>query len=52
MRALLALIALAALLVACGFKGPLYLPQDKPAAKKPTPDSTTQERENKKPSSQ
>jgi predicted small lipoprotein YifL len=33
MRALLLLIVLAA--AACGYKGPLYLPKDKPAAQKP-----------------
>jgi predicted small lipoprotein YifL len=37
MRALLLLIAVAVLLAACGYKGPLYLPKDKPAAKKPAP---------------
>jgi predicted small lipoprotein YifL len=25
------------LIAGCGYKGPLYLPQDKPAAKKPAP---------------
>ncbi|MDP1673515.1 MAG: lipoprotein [Burkholderiales bacterium] len=25
------------LFAGCGYKGPLYLPQDKPAAKKPAP---------------
>lgn len=35
MRALLLLIALAALLAACGYKGPLYLPKPKPEAQKP-----------------
>jgi predicted small lipoprotein YifL len=34
MRFLLTLVV-AALIAGCGFKGPLYLPQDKPAASKP-----------------
>ena len=36
MRALLLLIVLAAVTAACGYKGPLYLPKDKPPrAQKP-----------------
>ena len=35
MRALLLLIVLAATAAACGYKGPLYLPKDKPGAHKP-----------------
>jgi len=35
MRALLPLLMLAALLAACGYKGPLYLPKPKPEAQKP-----------------
>jgi predicted small lipoprotein YifL len=35
MRALLPLIILASLLAGCGYKGPLYLPKDKPGAQKP-----------------
>jgi predicted small lipoprotein YifL len=35
MRALLPLILLALTLAGCGYKGPLYLPKDKPAAQKP-----------------
>lgn len=29
------MLAVAALIAGCGFKGPLYLPQDKPAPAKP-----------------
>ena len=35
MRTVYTLIALAALLAACGHKGPLYLPMPKPGAQKP-----------------
>jgi predicted small lipoprotein YifL len=35
MRALLPLIALAALLAGCGTKGPLVLPKPKPGTQKP-----------------
>jgi predicted small lipoprotein YifL len=31
----LATLVVAALIAGCGFKGPLYLPQDKPAPTKP-----------------
>ncbi|MDH3286393.1 MAG: lipoprotein [Betaproteobacteria bacterium] len=49
MRAPLTLIVLAALLVACGFKGSLYLPPpEKPEAQKPAPQSAP-ENEKKKP---
>lgn len=51
MRALLTLIVLAALLVACGYKGPLYLPPETPEAQKPAPQPAP-ENENKKPPSQ
>jgi len=51
MRASLTLIILAALLSACGFKGPLYLPPEKPVAQKPAPQPAP-ENERKKPSSQ
>lgn len=37
MRALLPLIVLASMLAGCGYKGPLYLPKDKPGAQKPAP---------------
>lgn len=47
MRALISLIALAALLVACGYKGPLYLPKPKPEAQKPAPPPAPQENEKK-----
>jgi len=45
MRAFLALIVLSALLAACGYKGPLYLPPPEPppqpeaAPKKPAPEN-------------
>jgi predicted small lipoprotein YifL len=52
MRAPLSLIVLAALLVACGYKGPLYLPSpEKPEAQNPAPQPAP-ENENKKPPSQ
>jgi predicted small lipoprotein YifL len=51
MRALFTLIILAALLVACGYKGPLYLPPEKPEAQKPAPQPTPED-EKKKPTSQ
>lgn len=50
MRASITLIVLAALLAACGYKGPLYLPPEKPVAQKPAPQPAS-ENENKKPSS-
>lgn len=34
MRALVSLIVCAVLVAGCGYKGPLYLPKDKPGAKK------------------
>ena len=51
MRALISLIALAALLVACGYKGPLYLPKPKPEAQKPAPPPASQPDEKKMPQS-
>ena len=50
MRTFLALIALAVHLAACGYKGPLYLPPEKPAAQAPAPEPPA-EKENKKPPS-
>ena len=47
MRALLTLIVLALLLPACGYKGPLYLPKDKPEAKKPVAAEPKKEEEKK-----
>lgn len=46
MRALLPLIVLVAMLAGCGYKGPLYLPKDKPGAQKPaeTPAAKPQEK--------
>ena len=35
MRLLLVLLTAVTLAGGCGYKGPLYLPEDKPAAKKP-----------------
>jgi predicted small lipoprotein YifL len=32
---LISTLVVAALIAGCGFKGPLYLPQDKPAPSKP-----------------
>jgi predicted small lipoprotein YifL len=51
MRTFLALIALAVPLAACGYKGPLYLPPERPVAQEPAP-KPVPENENKKPSSQ
>jgi predicted small lipoprotein YifL len=49
MRALISLIALAALLAACGYKGPLYLPKPKPEAQKPAPPPAPQQDDKKPP---
>ena len=49
MRAVICLIVLAASVAGCGYKGPLYLPKDKPGAQKPAaqkpapPDAKPQE---------
>ena len=51
MRATLTLILAAALLTACGYKGPLYLPKPKPEAQKPAMPPASQETE-KKPGAQ
>lgn len=51
MRAPFMLIILAALLAACGYKGPLYLPPEKPEAQAPAPQPAP-ENEKKKPPSQ
>lgn len=50
MRAFLALILLSMLFAACGYKGALYLPQEKPAAQKAAAEPAS-ENEDKKPSS-
>jgi len=47
MRALLLLIAVAALSAGCGYKGPLYLPKPKPEAQKPATPPASQENEKK-----
>ncbi len=49
MRALLTLIILAALLLACGYKGPLYLPAETPEAQKPPPQPTPEDEKKKPP---
>ena len=51
MRTPFALIALVMQLAACGYKGPLYLPPEKPAAQESAPQPAP-EKENKKSSSQ
>jgi predicted small lipoprotein YifL len=53
MRIPLLLLATAALLTACGLKGPLYLPEQKPAAAQPTPPAAapTQSDDKKSPGS-
>jgi len=48
MRAFITLIVLAAVLTACGYKGPLYLPKEKPPAQKSAPQPEEKE---KKPAS-
>lgn len=50
MRAFITLIVLVALVAACGYKGPLYLPPEKPVAQKPAPPAPDNEK--KKPASQ
>jgi predicted small lipoprotein YifL len=48
MRALLLLIAVAALSAGCGYKGPLFLPKPKPEAqKKPATPPVTPQKEQK-----
>lgn len=47
MRVLLSLIACALLVAACGYKGPLYLPKDKPSKQKPAPVQEQKEEEKK-----
>ena len=49
MRALLALLTAAALAAGCGYKGPLYLPEDKPAPKKPVIKKPAPQQPEKKP---
>ena len=51
MRTFLALVALIVPLAACGYKGALYLPPERPAVEEPAPEPAP-ESENKKPSSQ
>jgi len=48
MRKTFLLLILAAILAACGLKGPLYLPQQKPAAAPPPAASNTQTDDEKK----
>jgi predicted small lipoprotein YifL len=49
MRTIPSLIACALLVAACGYKGPLYLPKDKPKAEKRAPaQQPKQEEEEKK----
>ncbi|MDH5535230.1 MAG: lipoprotein [Betaproteobacteria bacterium] len=40
------LIVLAAVVTACGYKGPLYLPKPKPEAQQPAPAATPEEKKN------
>lgn len=47
MRALLPLIAVAAIMAGCGYKGPLYLPKPKPGAQQPATPPAQQENEKK-----
>ncbi len=46
MRAALISIVLAAVVTACGYKGPLYLPKPKPEAQRPAPAATPEEKKN------
>ena len=43
MRAIVSSLVLAALLAACGYKGPLYLPKPKPEAQRPASPAPAQE---------
>ena len=47
MRVALSSIVCVLLLAACGYKGPLYLPKDKPQAQKPAPAQQPKEEEKK-----
>lgn len=49
MRALLVLLTAAVLTAGCGYKGPLYLPEDKPAVKKPAIKKPPPQQQDKKP---
>jgi predicted small lipoprotein YifL len=49
MRALLALLTAVTLAAGCGYKGPLYLPDSKPAPKKPAVKKPPPQQEEKKP---
>jgi predicted small lipoprotein YifL len=49
MRALLALLTAAMLAAGCGYKGPLYLPESKPAAKKPVIKKPAPQQQEQKP---
>jgi predicted small lipoprotein YifL len=44
MRAVVSLLALAAALAACGYKGPLYMPKPEPQAQQPAPDPKPQQK--------
>jgi predicted small lipoprotein YifL len=44
MRAPISLLVLAALLAACGYKGPLYLPKPKPEAQSAAPEQKPQQK--------
>ena len=44
MRAVVSMLVLAAMLAACGYKGPLYLPKPKPEAQQPAPAEKPQSR--------
>jgi len=44
MRTVAAALVLALMTVACGYKGPLYLPKPKPAAEKQAPPAESDEK--------
>lgn len=44
MRAVVSMLAIAAMLAACGYKGPLYMPKPKPEARQPAPDPKPQQK--------
>ncbi len=49
MRVLIAVLTAVTLASGCGYKGPLYLPESKPAPKKPAIKKPAPQQEEKKP---
>ena len=48
MRAIVSMITCVLLVAACGYKGPLYLPKDKPKAEKRAPAQQPKQEEQEK----